>query len=297
MKGGPKSSKTGIGIPARFIYNRSVPELPEVETIAASLRPKIVGRRIAEVRLLLPKLLRGDPAGLRMFRGRRIEDVRRRGKMLLVSGEGGVHLLFHLKMTGQFHWAAPRTPVDAHTRLRMAFRGGGPELRFRDIRKFAVLRILATDRPLESEALRILGPEPLETGPAEFGRLLRKRKGRLKSLLLNQAFLAGIGNIYADEILFDAGLHPLRPAGSLTAAETRRLAASVRKILEAAVAAGGSSIRDYKDADGLDGLFQHAHRVYGRKGEPCLRCGEAVRRRVIGGRSSFYCPRCQKDRA
>jgi formamidopyrimidine-DNA glycosylase len=273
-----------------------VPELPEVETIAASLRPKIVGRRIAEVRLLLPKLLRGDPGDLDRLRGRRIKSVRRRGKMLLVSCDGGVHLLFHLKMTGQFHWAARRAPVDAHTRLRIAFREPGPELRFRDVRKFAVLRILVTDRPLESAALRLLGPEPLEMGPAEFRRLLRRRKGRLKSLLLNQAFLAGIGNIYADEILFDARLHPLRPAGSLTAPEIRRLAASVRKILEGAVAAGGSSIRDYKDADGLDGLFQNAHRVYGRKGESCVRCGDAIRRRVIGGRSSFYCPRCQKGR-
>jgi len=274
-----------------------VPELPEVETIAASLRPKIVGLTIADVRLLLPKLVRGDAADLLKLRGKRIESVRHRGKMLLVSCEGGVHLLFHLKMTGQFHWTPRRAPVDTHTRLCIAFRGHGRELRFRDVRKFAVLRVLVTDRPLESEALCGLGPEPFETGPAEFNRLLRRRKGRLKSLLLNQAFLAGIGNIYADEILFDAGLHPLRPAGSLTAPEIRRLGASVRKILEGAVAAGGSSIRDYRDADGMDGRFQNAHRVYGRKGEPCVRCGEPVLRRVIGGRSSFHCPRCQKDRA
>jgi formamidopyrimidine-DNA glycosylase len=274
-----------------------VPELPEVETIAASLRPKIVGLRIAEVRLLLPKLVRGDAADLLKLRGKRIESVRRRGKMLLVSCEGGVHLLFHLKMTGQFHWTPRRAPVDTHTRLCIAFRGHGRELRFRDVRKFAVLRVLVTDRPLESAALRGLGPEPLETGPVEFGRLLRRRTGRLKSLLLNQAFLAGIGNIYADEILFDAGLHPLRPAGSLSALEVRRLGASVRRILERAVAAGGSSICDYKDADGMEGSFQNSHRVYGRKGEPCVRCGEPVRRRVIGGRSSFHCPRCQKDRA
>jgi len=274
-----------------------MPELPEVETIAASLRPKIVGLKIAEIRLLLPKLLRGDPEDLRKLRGRRIEGVRRRGKMLLMSCDGGLHLLFHLKMTGQFHWAARRARIDLHTRLRITFREPGPELRFRDVRKFAVLRVLVTDRPLESAALRILGPEPLETSSAEFGRLLRTRKGRLKSLLLNQAFLAGIGNIYADEILFDAGLHPLRRAGSLTAPEIRRLGASVLKILEGAVAAGGSSIRDYKDADGMDGLFQHAHRVYGRKGGPCVRCGDAVRRLVIGGRSSFFCPRCQRARA
>ena len=273
-----------------------MPELPEVETIAASLRRKIVGLTISDIRLLLPKLVRGEAKDLRKLRGKKIEGVRRRGKMLLVSCEGGVHLLFHLKMTGQFHWAARRAPADKHTRLCVAFRGGDRELHFRDVRKFAVLRVLVTDRPLESEALRTLGPEPLETAGAEFGRLLRRRKGRLKSLLLNQAFLAGIGNIYADEILFDAGLHPLRPAGSLTSPEVRRLGASVRKILEDAVAAGGSSIRNYQDADGMSGRFQNSHRVYGRKDEPCVRCGDTVLRRVIGGRSSFYCPRCQKDR-
>ncbi len=271
-----------------------MPELPEVETIAVGLRRRAVGLRIDEIRLLWPKLLRGAAADLRRLRGKRILDIRRRGKMLLVSCEGDLHLLFHLKMTGQFHWTERAVPTDKHTRLRIAFRGGGPELRFRDVRKFGVLRILATPRPLEAAPLRALGPEPLAVSGPEIARLLARRKGRLKSLLLNQAFLAGIGNIYADEILHAAGLHPLRTSSSLTTSEARRLASSVAKILNAAVEAGGSSIRDYKDADGVDGSFQSRHRVYGRKGEPCLRCGAPVERRVIGGRSSFFCPKCQK---
>jgi formamidopyrimidine-DNA glycosylase len=217
--------------------------------------------------------------------------------MLLVSCGSGLHLLFHLKMTGQFHWESPGTVPDKHTRLRIAFSGPGRELRVRDVRTFGVLRLLRTRRPLEDAPLGGLGPEPLELAEGEFARRLALRKGRLKSLLLNQAFLAGIGNIYADEILHDAGLHPLRSAASLSALEIRRLARSTRRILAAAVAAGGSSIRDYRDADGMHGLFQREHRVYGRKGRPCARCGTAVERRVIGGRSSFFCPRCQRRSA
>jgi len=271
-----------------------MPELPEVETIASSLRRKAVGLRVEEVRLLWPKLLRGPAADLRRLAGRRVADVRRRGKMLLVSFEGDLHLLFHLKMTGQFHWTGRAAPIDKHTRLRIAFRDRGRELRFRDARKFGVLRLLDTPRPLESEALRSLGPEPLAAGAPEIARLLVRRKGRLKSLLLNQAFLAGIGNIYADEILFAAGLHPLRPAASLSEAEARRLAGAILAILAAAVAAGGSTVRDYRDADGRSGRFQNAHHVYARRGAPCRRCGAPIERRVIGGRSSFFCPECQK---
>ena len=280
----------------RILYNARMPELPEVETIAAGLRRRAVGLRIREVRLLWPKLLRGNPEELRALEGRRISGVRRRGKMLLVSCGEDLHLLFHLKMTGQFHWAKPASESEPHTRLRIAFSGRGRELRFRDVRKFGVLRLLATRRPFDDAPLRSLGPEPLTLAAGELARLLARRKGRLKSLLLNQAFLAGIGNIYADEILFDAGLHPLRSAASLSPSEIRRLGLSTGRILAAAVAAGGSSIRDYKDAEGMHGLFQQEHRVYGRKGEPCARCGRAVERRVIGGRSSFFCPACQPHR-
>jgi len=270
-----------------------MPELPEVETIARSLRRTAVGLRVEAVRLLWPKLLRGPAAGLRRLRGRRIVGVGRRGKMLLVSFEGDAHLLFHLKMTGRFHWMDRGAPVDRHTRLRIAFRDRARELRFSDVRKFAVLRLLDTPHPLESPALAGLGPEPLATPAPDLARRLVRRNGRLKSLLLNQAFLAGVGNIYADESLFAAGLHPLRAASSLSDDEALRLARAVQKILAAAVAAGGSTIRDYRDAEGMDGLFQRDHKVYGRRSEPCRVCGRPVERRVIGGRSSFFCPICQ----
>ena len=271
-----------------------MPELPEVETIAAGLRKKTVGLEIARIDLFLPRLLRGDPAALERYRRKKITGVRRRGKMLLISCGDGLHLLFHLKMTGGFHWARQGAPPEAHTHLRISFKSGGRDLLFRDVRKFGFLRCLETDAPLDEAELRPLGPEPLEFSGRDFPALLAGRKGRLKSLLLDQRFIAGIGNIYADEILFEARLHPLTAASSLKTKEPERLWAAVQSVLRRAVAAGGSSIRDYKDADGMDGLFQNEHRVYGRKGRPCLRCGAMVRRIVVGGRSSFFCPRCQR---
>jgi len=273
-----------------------MPELPEVETIAASLRRKAVGLEIAGIDLYFPGLLRGDSAELEKYRGKKITGVLRRGKMLLIACGEGLHLLFHLKMTGGFHWARKGTPRDAHTRLRIAFKSLDRDLLFRDVRKFGFLRCLETDAPLAGAELRPLGPEPLELDGRDFPSLLAGRKGRLKSLLLDQRFLAGIGNIYADEILFEARLHPLTVPSSLKVKETARLWAAVQSVLKKAIAAGGSSIRDYKDADGMDGLFQNEHRVYGRKGRPCPRCGTKVRRLVIGGRSSFFCPRCQRPR-
>ena len=273
-----------------------MPELPEVETIAASLRKKIVGLEIEEIELFLPKFLRGDAGELQRFKGQKIIGVRRRGKMLLLSCEDDLHLLFHLKMTGQFHWTKKGAPRDAPTHLGVSFKDLDRELRFRDVRKFGFLRCLETPSPFDCEELRPLGPEPLELDDRDFPGLISRRKGRLKSLLLDQSFLAGIGNIYADEILFEAGLHPLTPASRLSKNEIGRLWAAIRRILKKAVAAGGSSIRDYKDADGRDGLFQNDHRVYGRKGLPCPRCGANVRRLVIGGRASFFCPRCQRKK-
>ncbi len=271
-----------------------MPELPEVETIAAGLRRRAVGRTIDEVALYLPKLLRGaTEAALVPLRGRRILGVGRRGKHLIVFCQGGLSLVFHLKMTGQFGWEDPRTPRDKHTHLVFRFREG-KDLRFRDVRKFGFVRCLETASLAGSAELSALGPEPLEIGREDFLRRIAGRRGRLKSLLLNQSFLAGIGNIYADEILHRAKLHPLTRAESLRPGEARKLWSAMREILRKAVEAGGSSIRDYKDDEGEEGNFQLAHRVYGCAGRPCRRCGAAVVRIVVGGRASFFCPRCQR---
>jgi formamidopyrimidine-DNA glycosylase len=278
-----------------FCYNSSVPELPEVETIVAGLRPKLTGLVIQDIRVSLPSLLRKDRTfRLQKIRGRRIEAVRRRGKLILVECQDRIFMIFHLKMTGRLFWTSHRTPADRHTHLIVSFRGRADELRFRDVRKFGFLRCLEASDPLECQELCDLGPEPVDLDLDSFVHLFRGRKGRLKSLLLNQTFLAGIGNIYADEILFEAELHPLTPAASLTRKQKEKLWTAMRHVLRRAIAAGGSSIRDFRNAEGAEGLFQQEHRVYGRASLPCPRCGTKIRSLKIGGRTSSFCPRCQR---
>jgi formamidopyrimidine-DNA glycosylase len=273
-----------------------MPELPEVETIARSLEPRVKGRVIAGIELLYRPLLRtGGPKALASLRGRPVRRVRRRGKMLLVEFEGGRTLVFHLKMTGQFLFAKEGSQRDKHVRLVLRFEDGRDELRFRDVRKFGFLLCLEGEPERVCGELASLGPEPLEVGLDEFRSILSGRRGRIKSLLLDQTRIAGVGNIYADETLFEARLHPETPASSLKADAVERLYLAMRKILAAAVAAGGSTLADegYRDADGNPGDFQLAHKVYGRTGEPCLVCGTPIAMTRVGGRSSHYCPRCQ----
>mgnify|MGYP001565667273 CR=1 FL=1 len=274
-----------------------MPELPEVETIARSLAPRIKGRVIAGIDLIYRPLLRtGGRKGLEALRGRRVSGVRRRGKMLLAECEGARALVFHLKMTGQFLFAAEGSPRDKHVRLVIRFEDGRDELRFRDVRKFGFLLCLEGEPERACGELAGLGPEPLEVGRPEFRAILGARQGRIKSLLLDQTRIAGIGNIYADETLFAARVHPETPASSLRAEAVERLYLAMRKILASAVEAGGSTLTDagYRDADGNAGDFQFSHQVYDRKGEPCLVCGTPIQVKRVGGRSSHFCPRCQR---
>ena len=275
-----------------------MPELPEVETIARTLEPAARGRVISAVELLYrPLLRRGGRKGLAGLKGRRVLAVRRRGKMLLIACEGGRTLVFHLKMTGQFLFAGDTEPRDKHTRLVMRFEDGKNELRFRDVRKFGFLLCLEGVPETACGELACLGPEPLDIGPAEFTALVAQKKGRIKSLLLNQKMIAGIGNIYADEMLFDARIHPETSASSLGKKAAGRLYDSMKKILTLAIAEKGSTLQDYRDAEGKAGNFQFFHKVYDRKGEPCVVCGTPVRMTRIGGRSSHFCPQCQRKRA
>jgi formamidopyrimidine-DNA glycosylase len=272
-----------------------MPELPEVETIARTLAPSLIGRVIAGIDLIYRPLLRGGrPGRLQGIIGRRVLGVRRRGKMLLIEIEGGRTLVFHLKMTGQFLFAGAAEPRDKHVRLAVRFEDGRNELRFRDVRKFGFL--LCLDGPPERSCgeLSGLGPEPLDVGLPDFADILKARKGRIKSLLLDQTRIAGIGNIYADEMLFNAGIHPETRASALPKPSVARLHASMTKVLAEAIAAKGSTLQDYRDADGNEGSFQDSHRVYDREGEPCVVCGGSVRMKRIGGRSSHFCPRCQR---
>jgi formamidopyrimidine-DNA glycosylase len=281
-----------------------VPELPEVETVARDLRPRIVGATIVGARSWWPRTLRTHEPGAfaTAIAGRRVEDVGRRGKLLVVELSGGAALTIHLKMTGQLFVVAAASSVDPYVRLALEL-ADGREVRFRDIRKFGRIGLYELDSASgglvaaggNAEAFAGLGPEPLAAAfsLAAFRRLIRRRKGRLKPLLVDQSFLAGVGNIYADEALWAARLHPLRTAASLRPADERRLYTELRRILAEAIERRGSSIDDYTAPDG-DGSMQERLLVYQRTGEPCLRCGRPVRRIVIGARSTHFCSWCQR---
>jgi formamidopyrimidine-DNA glycosylase len=263
-----------------------VPELPEVETVARSIAP-LVGRRILAAEFRCLRVLRGaDPelmaAGLE---GRKIGAVDRYGKFLVLSLRGGGYLVIHLGMTGRLLLGgAP----GKHTHAILTLDRG--LLLYDDPRQFGCFQYSA-EFP---QRVARLGPEPLEISAAEFASGLRRRKTRIKALLLNQRFLRGMGNIYADEALFRAGIHPLAIASRIRAERASRLHNAIREVLREAIDAGGSSISDYVDAEGRKGFFQLSHRVYQRTGEPCVRCGAPIRRVLVAQRSSHFCPKCQK---
>jgi formamidopyrimidine-DNA glycosylase len=281
-----------------------MPELPEVETVVRDLRPRIVGAEISGARSSWARTLRthDGPAFDAALRGRRVEAIGRRAKLLVVELSGGVALTIHLKMTGQLFVVPAGSPEDAYVRLVLAL-ADGRELRFRDIRKFGRVGLYGRDPATgelvtEPGGIAVFaghGPEPLDPAfsLAAFRRRLRARKARLKPLLLDQAFIAGIGNIYADEALWAARLHPLRSAASLRPADERRLYLAIRSILAEAIERRGSSIDDYTAPDG-DGEMQEQLQVYQRTGEPCPRCGRPIRRIVIGARATHFCSWCQR---
>ncbi|HLI63941.1 MAG TPA: bifunctional DNA-formamidopyrimidine glycosylase/DNA-(apurinic or apyrimidinic site) lyase [Terriglobales bacterium] len=282
-----------------------MPELPEVETVARGLDQHIAGDAIESVWLSSkPEPLKSSAAEIvDVLEGARILHVRRVGKHIVFDLERRGHRgekvqppraqwIVHLGMTGQLRIASPATELARHTHavLKLA---SGRELRFVDPRRFgrlAVVRIASSD----GSGFAAPGDEPLEIDDADFTALFRRRKTPIKSALLNQKLLSGVGNIYADEALFRAGIRPRRRAASLTRVELLKLHAALRQVLRHAVQLGGSSINDYVDAEGRAGFFQLQHRVYGREGRPCLVCKTPIKRVIIAGRSSHYCPRCQK---
>jgi formamidopyrimidine-DNA glycosylase len=286
-----------------------MPELPEVETVVRGLANTVVGDTIESVWLgSKPEPLKSPAAEIeRTLRHARIAAVRRVGKHIVIeldrarprgkvrraqgkASSGTNHsaqFIVHLGMTGQLLVSKPDHELEKHTHL-VAQLASGRELRFVDPRRFGRLAVHARN------SFEANGVEPLDVGFEIFVNLFRKRKTPIKSALLNQNLLRGVGNIYADESLFRAGVRPRRRAASLTRAELRRLYDAIQQVLNQAIAAGGSSVSDYVNAEGEPGFFQFEHRVYGREAEPCLVCGTPVERIVIAGRSSHYCPRCQK---
>ena len=262
-----------------------MPELPEVETVARSIA-RIVGRRIVSAEFTCLRILRGNPDEMSAaLAGRRIRGIERRGKFIVIQLDAGWSFIVHLGMTGKLLLGG--TP-GKHTHAVINLDRG--VLRYEDQRQFGKLEV---GRGLPAR-LEKLGPEPLEISLAEFAARLKRRKARIKAVLLDQHFLRGLGNIYADETLFRAGVHPLAIGARLRPDRVKRLHAAIVEVLTQAIAKGGSSISDYVDAEGRSGFFQFEHRVYQRTGEPCVTCGTPVRRIWVAQRGTHYCPKCQR---
>lgn len=274
-----------------------MPELPEVETVLRGLRQRVLRRRVTAVEVRNPAVVTGTLEEFaRGVKGRSIEGVERKGKALAIelraaNGESPRYLLIRLGMTGQFTVMRRDAPLEPHTHLRLLLDRGNEELRYRDIRRFGRLGCL-TRRELDAVFAR-LGPDAREITEERFRGALRGRRGALKSWLMNQQLIAGLGNIYADEALFLARLHPRAQAGRLSPGAARRLLRAVKKILDRAVELQGTSFRDYIDIEGRPGNFLPRLRVYQRAAKPCRRCGSLIRRIVVAGRSSHFCPHCQ----
>ena len=271
-----------------------MPELPEVETVANGVHERVRGARIESVTIGPHKEPLKSPASQieDTLTGARIDRVRRVGKTIVldVTRHGGApaQMTVHLGMTGRLLVSKAEVPVPPHTHATLHLHDGR-EVRFVDPRRFGRVGIVEEGTHYEGP-----GAEPLTISEPDFAALFRGRKTPIKSALLNQSLLHGVGNIYADESLFRAGIRPKRHAGRLTRAELARLHASLQTVLKHAIQLGGSSVSDYVDADGVRGFFQLEHRVYSRTGAPCKDCGAPVQRIVLGGRSTHFCKHCQK---
>ncbi|GMV82219.1 MAG: formamidopyrimidine-DNA glycosylase [Planctomycetota bacterium] len=278
-----------------------MPELPEVETVVRALRPLLTGRSVNAVRVLNASTVAGSLVPLARLAGLSIQAVERQGKYIWIHGSGERSLVVHLRMTG---WLGVLSRAefdrraDPYVRLTLDLDvkpGAEPDLLvFRDIRKFGRVWGGPTQALAALKSLAKLGPDPLVIEAEAFLKRLRARRGRLKTLLLDQTFLAGVGNIYADEALFRAGIHPLAEAARLSAPRAERLRAAIGEILRRSIEAGGSTISDYYHPDGQPGWFERELRVYGRGGEACLDCGAKIKRIVLGQRSTCFCPKCQR---
>jgi formamidopyrimidine-DNA glycosylase len=273
-----------------------MPELPEVETVARGLREVLPGRRVLSVRLGKTDFI-DDPAALEQdLPGSTFARIRRLGKYLVLDLEPRKtpaeesSLLIHLGMTGKISVCPPETPVPDHTHVFLVL-DDGHELRYNDVRRFGRMALLANGA--HGRVLGGLGLEPLEISAAEFRSRIQARKSRIKALLLDQSVMRGIGNIYADESLWRARIHPEKVGARLKDDELRRLHRAVQHILREAIRLRGSSVSDYVDLDGGRGEFQQKHRAYQHDGKKCFRCGTIIRRIVVAGRSSHFCPQCQ----
>jgi len=285
-----------------------MPELPEVETVVRQLRSQMLGWRIAHVWVARRDIIHGDPRPLgRILIGRRVVQLQRQAKRIVMDLEpkrtkashpadrekhDPAQLVIHLGMSGRLRLQEKGEKRERHTHLRIGFDGTTRELRFRDPRRFGGVWCLTGNPGYRGKVLGSLGPEPLTLRVQRFQKILQ-RKRQIKALLLDQKTIAGLGNIYCDEALFDAHVHPEAIAMHLDAQRAGELLSSIKKTLRKAIKHKGSTLTDYRSADGKPGMFQKMHRIYGREGLPCRRCGKPITRRMVAGRSTFVCRICQ----
>jgi formamidopyrimidine-DNA glycosylase len=271
-----------------------MPELPEVETIVRGLQKTVVGKKIRSIKVIFPGIVKQDTKKFRKnVEKAKIIRVRRRGKYILIDLSNGNTILAHLGMTGNFLLVKSSSPLNKHDHLIIRFYENHKELRYNDQRKFGKIKSFFTFKEKTVSELKKLGPESLNISSSDFVDLFKKRKGRIKSALLNQQILAGLGNIYADESLFEAKIHPEQKAEKLSPRKLKELRQAIQIILRKAIKTGGSSIENYYNVNGEIGSFQLQHKVYGREGLFCKRCKTKIKRIKISQRSSYFCLKCQ----
>lgn len=275
-----------------------MPELPEVETVKRTLQSKLAGLIFKGAQVFLPKVIRTHEPSLfaEALCDKKIMKLGRKGKYLLMGLSDGLTLIFHLRMTGRLTYCRPEEPLPKYTHVVFDL-NNGDQLRFADMRQFGRIWLLPTDSLDKLPGLKDLGVEPFDEVFTRdyFKKELRRRRSRIKTLLLDQTFIAGLGNIYADEALHKAKINPERLATTLTPHEVAHLYRSILEVLQDGIENRGATIRDFIDGDGRPGQYQELLKVYSREGKPCSNCGKAIVKVKIGGRSSYYCPSCQKN--
>lgn len=275
-----------------------MPELPEVETVVRGLRPLFVGHTIAKCAHASPLMIDSDPDRFaKRLSGRKCIRIDRQGKWIFCRLDGDETLAIHLGMTGRLSVEPIDREILPHTHLRLCLTGEGNELRFRDPRRFGEILLVDVNSLEERFGPDRLGPDALSIKASHLSACMESTTRAVKAVLLDQRALAGVGNIYADEALYEARIHPGHPGRELTKEEIQRLATTVRGVLKRAIRSGGSTIRDYVDALGDPGSFQNKHRVYGREGKPCKRCRSPIEldRSIVSGRSTHWCRVCQMN--
>lgn len=271
-----------------------MPELPEVENIIRQLQKEITGYQISSVDIRLPKIIRNSrKTFLQALLKASINDVRRRGKLLIFELSSGYCLLIHLKISGQLFLVNKAEPADKHTHIVIGFKGRKAQLRYRDVRQFGYMKVVAV-KALGKILNDELGKDYLEVSYDEFKEAISGRKKNIKSFLLDQKIFAGLGNIYACEALYQAGIHPKSNTAGLKARKIKRLFFAIEDILREAIRLGGSSVDDYYMPDKSTGSYQEVHKVYKRENEPCPICKTPISRKKTASRSTYFCPRCQK---